>query len=278
MRKKTLETEIKNPGTKKMMIVQSTPKKRNPQRLQNRPTRICPKAVCAFLHLTFSALKVFRQRIFRMRYALPFVVLLLGGETSVADEEARSSSPATGSRVLIAAVPVWDWLVVGESTTTSVQPRLQTFKGIVSKGTFAYTGGQLINFGSALGIENEEDLRLVSLGFDQDRRLVSVTQLYDRGYQDSHVESVIKRLVSRYRAYGEPIAIMDARGEAEDRYILFDLGRYVVSINVPQSGRFVTLKVATFEVYKDMVSADRTADLLLPYLYMHTMDSSFQTE
>ena len=171
---------------------------------------------------------------------------------------------------LIPSVEVFDGVTVGESTVDSVRARLSGFEGIVNEGTFAYTGGHLINVGlpSGEGIAQEEGLRLISLGFGLDKTLVSAIQFFDRGYQDSQVDLVIDRIVERYQVYGRPIFVNpdDRDTDTKDRYVIFDLGRYLVVIDIPESSLFIRVKVVVREIYEEMIKADRTAGIILPYL------------
>lgn len=169
---------------------------------------------------------------------------------------------------LLGALPVFDWLVVGQSTTRSVKPGLENLNGALVDGTFAYTGGRLYNVASLThsGIEGEGGLRMMSLGFDRARILASVQLIVERGFREEHVESFVSRWSQRYRAYAEPIVLSDPRGDSLDRYVLFDLGRYVAEIRIPQFGTFFQATYATREVYEEMKKADGTGEFLVPLL------------
>jgi len=173
------------------------------------------------------------------------------------------------NKFTLQTLPVFRWLVIGESTTHSVLPKLQQKNLLIEQDTFAYDPqGVLINASKLLGpgIEGDTGLRIMSLGFGKDRRLESVTMLVERGWKDKNVGPLCDRMQARYGAHAHPMVIQDGRGEATDTYTLYDLGRFVVEVAVPQNGSFASVIFATKDLYKKMKRADRTDELLLPRL------------
>jgi len=182
---------------------------------------------------------------------------------------AAPSAQAEMNKLAIKSLPVFAWLVVGESTSTAVLPKLQQGNLILQEGVFAYDPqGKLINASKpgGPGIEGETGLRIMSLGFGKDRRLESVTMMIERGWKDKNVPSLVDRMTTRYGVKAKPMIIRDERGDSADIYMLFDLGRFVVEVSVPEQGSFVTAIFTTRDLYEKMKKADRTDDLLLPHL------------
>jgi|GEM_PF-3603826 len=182
---------------------------------------------------------------------------------------AAPSAQAEMNKLAIKSLPVFAWLVVGESTSTAVLPKLQQGNLILQEGVFAYDPqGKLINASKpgGPGIEGETGLRIISLGFGKDRRLESVTMMIERGWKDKNVPSLVDRMTTRYGVKAKPMIIRDERGDSADIYMLFDLGRFVVEVSVPEQGSFVTVIFTTRDLYEKMKKADRTDDLLLPHL------------
>lgn len=182
---------------------------------------------------------------------------------------AAPSAQAEMNKLAIKSLPVFAWLVVGESTSTAVLPKLQQGNLILQEGVFAYDPqGKLINASKpgGPGIEGETGLRIMSLGFGKDRRLESVTMMIERGWKDKNVPSLVDRMTTRYGVKAKPMIIRDERGDSADIYMLFDLGRFVVEVSVPEQGSFVTVIFTTRDLYEKMKKADRTDDLLLPHL------------
>ena len=172
------------------------------------------------------------------------------------------------NKLAVRALPVMPWLVVGVTKANMVAAKVQNQKLMVVNGTFAHTGGPLINLASPIDdvFPGETGLRLVSMGFEQDQKLAAVTFLVERGCRDKDLEPLIRRIAARYSAYAAPIRVGDNRGDNGDWYVLFDLGRFTVEIAVPEDSKRARVVFATREIYESMRHADGTADLLLPKL------------
>jgi hypothetical protein len=204
---------------------------------------------------------------------LPFPGLALADPQS--QEVQRSKVQGEANKLKIRGVPVFKWLVVGVTPFSEVQRELGGMSGIsiLSQGESAVTRGQLLNFGEKpirmeSGLFGEPGLRLASLGFARggQRVIEHVEWMVDRGPQQKFVEPMIRRLSTRYQDYASPIKVIDGRGDAEDVYYLWDLGRFVVEAGISDSGSFMNVVFAKRENYKTIRQANGTADLLLPYL------------
>ncbi|NVZ11496.1 hypothetical protein HW932_19790 [Allochromatium humboldtianum] len=160
---------------------------------------------------------------------------------------------------------------LGTSTTRSVRPDLQRLTdggAILNEGVSAYTSGALLNVGQTYGdgLAGELGLRLMSLNFERDQTLALVFFMVQRGWQDQNVEPLIDRLVERYALYTSPIFVQDGRGDNADRYVLFNLERFIVEIAIPENGSFAQVTLATRERYETIKKQEGTADLLFPWL------------
>lgn len=202
----------------------------------------------------------------KFKRAAFILALVLGGGLSapVMAESARGHL----NKMAIRALPVMPWLVLGVTKPQAVSQRLSQQNMPVIEGTFAHTGGPLIN---TMSIGNdvfpgEVGLRIVSMGFEKDQRLASVTFMVDRGFKDVNLQPLIQRISQRYAGYAAPVRVGDDRGDNGDWYVLFDLGRYTVEIAVPEQSKRARVVFATREIYEQMRQADSTADLLLPHL------------
>jgi hypothetical protein len=88
----------------------------------------------------------------------------------------------------------------------------------------------------------------------------------DRGWQDRNIAPLLRSLSSRYSSITEPVTIGDPESEATDRTVLFDIGRFIIEVQIPQHGTFVTATFTTKALLHRMRSADRTIEPIRPYL------------
>lgn len=73
-------------------------------------------------------------------------------------------------------------------------------------------------------------------------------------------------LQSRYGGIVRPITIKDDRGEAEDAYIIYPMGEFIVEVSIPQHGSFVTAVFARRSIYEHMRKADGSYEVVGKYL------------
>lgn len=215
------------------------------------------------------------------RWATTFVVsvLVLTGAPAWADpqspEVVASRLRGEHNKLIVQALPVLPWLVVGESSANTVKTELVRHDElrIGSSGVSAVTGGPLLNLAErklrlASGAASIPGLRVLSLNFNPEgeQRLSYVSYMVERGTRDRFVQPMIERLVVAYQNYAKPIRVKDDRGETTDQYILFDLGRYVVEVSLGEGGVFFNVTFATRAIYERIRHANGAADLVLPYL------------
>ncbi|BCU08452.1 hypothetical protein [Allochromatium tepidum] len=212
----------------------------------------------------------------RRRYPwifFPIFMLMLGSVSSAWTQSGGSPQVAQELyKHALTSLPVLpSGVSLGTSTPRSVRPDLQRLidgGAILSEGVSAYTSGALMNVAQTYGdgLAGELGLRLMSLNFGRDQTLALVFFMVQRGWQDQNVEPLIDRLVERYGPYTSPIFVQDGRGENSDRYVLFNLERFIVEIAIPENGSFSQVTLATREVYEMIKKQEGTADLLFPWL------------
>ena len=187
---------------------------------------------------------------------------------------ARPGGMTDIQRRLIPSLPVFSWLSVGETTKTQLLPKLQQIISsqqshvMVTSGESAETGGEFINLASAskVGLMGIPGCQIVSINFATDGKTQLVTWSVDRGWNDKHVQPLIATLTNRYSSISSPIVLRDSESEATDMTILFDIGRFIVELQVPQHGSLLTATFTTKTILTQLRTADRTIDLLRPYL------------
>lgn len=204
-----------------------------------------------------------------------FVLTLGGALASIASPVLMAgSTQGEFNKLAVKSLPVFGWLIVGESTESSVRPVLQStlnsgMGAIFNEGESEITqGGSLLSLSQVggPGIEGEDGLRLLSMAFGRDRKLAWVSWMVERGVRDARVEPLINRMIARYGSQATPITVADTRGEATDFYVLFDMGRFIVEVAVPQHGTFATVLFCTRAIYDILKREEGTDDLLLAKL------------
>ncbi len=208
------------------------------------------------------------------------VALALLVSTCVPQALAQKSSPGQPGgmtdiqRSLIPSLPVFSWLSVGETTKAQLMPKLQQVitsqqsHVMVTSGDSAETGGEFVNLASAskAGLMGIPGCQIVNINFGSDGKAQLVTWSVDRGWNDKNVQPLIATLTNRYSAISRPVVLRDSDSEATDTTILFDIGRFIVELQVPQHGSLLTATFTTKSMLAQLRAADRTIDILRPYL------------
>ena len=193
---------------------------------------------------------------------------------------AQKSSPSRPGgmtdmqRRLIPSLPVFSWLSVGETTKTDLMPKLQQVISsqkshvMVTSGDSAETGGEFINLASSSksGLFGILGCQIVNIDFGTDGKAQLVTWSVDRGWNDKNVQPLVATLTNRYSAISSPVVLRDSESEATDTTIFFDIGRFIVELQVPQHGSLLTATFTTKSMLTQLRTADRSIDLLKPYL------------
>lgn len=176
-------------------------------------------------------------------------------------------------RQMLTSLPVTPWLSLRESTISSVQQKLQQIidarPGIVPQwGDSQITGGALVTVSSVAGagLLGEKGLRIFSLNFDLSQKLELVIFMFERGFGGANIGITLDRVARRFSKYASPIKIMDNTSEAADKYYIFDIGRFVIEVAIPQFGTFVTVNFSSKDTHKKMRIADSSYDLFMPVL------------
>lgn len=194
-----------------------------------------------------------------------FTVIALSFLALVPASAGASDAQAMMNQMTVRSLPVFNWLVVGESTDKSVLPSLQKSGMLLSEGVSAYTGGKLINAAnlsikkpSALDVPG---LKIISMSFNRSQKLESVVMMIDRGYGDAAVPRIVSWLDGKYSGLATPRNIRDDRGEGEDRYRYYDFGRFAVELSVPEYGSYANITFATKSLHQSMRQADGTSSV-----------------
>ena len=176
-------------------------------------------------------------------------------------------------RQMLTTLPVFPWLILQETTISNIQNNVQRLvnsePGITHAwGDSAITGGDVLNVNKSLGggLLGETDLRILSIAFNPSRKLELVTFMVDRGWKNRNVQPLIDKITERYATYASPVKIMDGKSEATDQYFVFDIGRFVIEIAVPQHGSFVPVYFTTKNTHRKMRVMDNTYDLFQAHL------------
>ena len=183
------------------------------------------------------------------------------------------ATPKRIPKELIASVPVFSWLTVGSSTHSSVRGPIQSMLSATPRPWFRegpsdITGGTFMNIShlQGNGMLDEVGLRILTIVFDTERIAQLVMFSVDRGWQDKNLKPLINRITSRYSHMTDPVVVQDGESEATDFFVFFDMGKFVVEIQVPQHGTFLTVNFTTKAIHQKMRMADGTFHLFKPYL------------
>jgi len=208
--------------------------------------------------------------------------LLMGAQAhadlSPKDPQVQQSKNLAGQNLIkITSIPVFPWLSLGKTSCQQARTAIAQFSGvgIISSGDAStITGGEFMNVTNVpLRMEaflfGEPGLRAASIHCDpspKGRTASYVVWMVERGERDRFLTPLINRLTQRYHNYAVPLSFSDGRGESEDRYILFDLGRFVVEIALPQDQEKAYVTFASRSIYEQTRKQRGLWDLVGPYL------------
>jgi hypothetical protein len=217
------------------------------------------------------------------------VFVLLAGITAV--QSLANAQQANGIRgggmteqqkMLIPSLPVFPWLSIAETKKTQVRSPIQSLISshqgyvMVTDGQSVETGGAFINLAtsSKQGLLGIDGCSMINLDFGPDETAQLVSLSIDRGWRNKNVQPLISSLTGRYAAITPPIFIRDGESEATDATALFDIGRFVVEALIPQHGTLLTVNFTTKDLLAKLRTADRTIDLIRPYLQIPSRPTS----
>ena len=177
-------------------------------------------------------------------------------------------------KMMITALPVLPWLSLGETRQSEVRAPLQqlisSHQGyvMVTDGTSVETGGSFINLAtsSKAGLMGIAGCQMLNLDFDGSGKAQLVSLSVDRGWRDKNVAPLVSSLTQRYASITTPVTIRDSESEATDATVLFDIGRFIVEVQLPQHGTLVTVNFTTKALLTRLRIADGTFKTLAPYL------------
>ena len=166
----------------------------------------------------------------------------------------------------VQAIPVLPWLTLGETTKQQVLPQVQRLKTqyqgalLVSDGVSVETGGYFINLATAIpqGMLNEQGLQMLTLDFDARQVLQLVVFQINRGWKDKNLPPFVERMKRRYSNLANPDYLGDPLSEATDKVIIFDIGKFVIELRLPQHGTYATGTLTTKEILRKLRAIDGT--------------------
>lgn len=166
----------------------------------------------------------------------------------------------------VQSIPVLPWLKLAETTLNDVRMPVQQLKSqyegalLIRDGASAETGGTFITLSTALphGMLNEPGLQLLTLDFDERQKLQMVVFRVNRGWRDRNLQPLVERMMRRYRNLAEPDFLGDPDSEETDKTVLFDVGRFVIEIRLPQHGTYATATFTTKAILKRLRETDGT--------------------
>ena len=166
----------------------------------------------------------------------------------------------------VQGIPVLPWLILGETTQQQVRPQIQQLKTqyqgmlLVSDGVSVETGGYFINLATAIpqGMLNEQGLQMVTLDFDAQQKLQLVVFRVNRGWNDKNLSPFVERMKRRYSNLANPDYLVDPLSEATDKVIIFDIGKFVIELQLPQHGTYATGTFTTKGILNKLRTVDGT--------------------
>ena len=215
--------------------------------------------------------------------------VLIAGITAVQSHaHAQQANGVSGGgmteqqKMLIPFLPVFPWLSVAETKKTQVRSPIQSLISshqgyvMVTDGQSVETGGAFINLAtsSKQGLLGIDGCSMINLDFGHDEKAQLVSLSIDRGWRNKNVQPLISSLAGRYATITPPIFIRDGESEATDATVLFDIGRFVVEALIPQHGTLLTVNFTTKDLLAKLRTADRTIDLIRPYLQIPSRPSA----
>ena len=180
--------------------------------------------------------------------------------------QAKPTEAQIARNSFVQTIPVLPWLKLAETTIQEVRVPIQQLKTqyqgtlLMQDGTSVETGGTFINLSTALpqGMLNEQGLQMLTLDFDERRRLQMVVFRINRGWKDKNLSPLVDRMVRRYGNLAEPDLMSDSQSEATDRTLLFDIGRFAIEVRLPQHGTYATATFTTKVILKKLRTVDGT--------------------
>ncbi len=201
------------------------------------------------------------------------VVPCLPAFAQTGDTKKATGQLTEAQRYMLTSLPVLPWLSIKETTVSSVQAQVQAIvtshPGIIQQWSDSeITGGPSLPVNSLVGdgLLGEKGLRIFSLHFDSSRRLELVIFMVERSWNEKNVAPLIERVTKRYARYASPILIANGHEEATDKYLVYDIGRFVIEIGLPQYSTFVPVYFTTKKTHKMMRQTDNTYNQFEPYL------------
>jgi hypothetical protein len=175
---------------------------------------------------------------------------------------------------LLRSLPVFPWLKIGETSINDVRVPIQQLKTtyggrlLLKDGASPETGGTFINLSAAVsgGLLGEPGLTMLTIDFDQQNKAQMAVFWVSKGWGDANIRPLVERVSARYANYANPVVISDPESEATDKTVLYDMGRFVAEIRVPQQGSYAFVTFTTKELLKKIRMMDGTYDLLKKYL------------
>ncbi len=200
--------------------------------------------------------------------------MLLGTSNAFPQQGAKPPGRLNDAqKMAMTSLPVMPWLSIKQTHITSAQAKAQVIAsstpGVLNQQADSeITGGASITLalGAGNGLLGEKGFRILSMAFTPTGTLELVTFMFDRGWQDANIQPLLERVKRKYEIYADPELVMDGESEASDRYYIFDIGRFVIELSVPQHGSFIPVYFTTKETYRRMRMADSTYPLFEPIL------------
>lgn len=210
----------------------------------------------------------------RRSAVLLVAVFALAPSTTLAAGPSGKSGMSELQKMMITALPVLPWLTLGETRQSDIRAPLQqlisSHQGyiMVTDGTSVETGGSFINLAtsSKAGLMGIPGCQMLNLDFDGSGKAQLVSLSVDRGWRNKNVAPLISSLTQRYASITGPVTIRDGESEATDATVLYDIGRFIVEVQLPQHGTLVTVNFTTKALLTRLRIADGTFSTLAPYL------------
>lgn len=176
-------------------------------------------------------------------------------------------------KMMITTLPVTPWLELKKSTPREVRAKLQEIVSSLNGASFdadvsSVTNGESLTINRPVGslLQEEKDLQIISLHFDPHGKLELAMFVFNKGWEEKNIVHIRERLDAKYTQYERGRWVKDTESDNLDRYYIFDIGRFVVELSVPQGGSFLTVNFTTKEIHKKMRSADGTYEIFQPLL------------
>ena len=210
----------------------------------------------------------------RRTAALLITAFVLAPATAVATGPSGKTGMTDLQKMMITTLPVLPWLSLAETRQSSVRAPLQEMISnhqgyvMITDGTSVETGGSFINLAtsSKAGLMGIPGCRMMNLDFDGEGKAQLVSLSVDRGWRDKNVAPLLSSLTQRYASITSPVTIRDGGSEAADATVLFDIGRFVVELQIPQHGTLLTVTFTSKAILTKLRIADGTFNSLAHHL------------